>query len=50
MMRPHIRPSHLSVRHVYSPVARPGVLRDIRLVGLEERQQDAFEIDPVFSN
>lgn len=49
-MRPHIRPSLLSVRHVYSPIARPGVLRDVRLAGLEKRQKDPFEIDPVFSN
>lgn len=48
-MRPHIRPSHLSARHVYSPVARHGVLGDVCLVGLD-KQKDVFEIDPVLSN
>lgn len=49
-MRPHIRPSHLSLRHVYSPVAHPGVPRDVCLVGLEKRQKGILEIDPVLSN
>lgn len=48
-MRPHIRPSHLSIRHLHSPVARPGVLRDVRLLAWK-RDKNVFEDDPVLSN
>lgn len=35
---------------MFIPLLLVLVLRDVRLVSLEKRQKDVFEIDPVFSN